>query len=567
MTTASVDTDRPSDADSAAALDLLLTDAALGPLRRLNPGSSGLRFATHLAARPRRVAQRGRALLGEFGRIALGTSRVTPSRRDKRFGDPAWTENPLLRRTMQAYLATGETAECLVDDAELEWLDAERVGFAVGNLIDALAPSNNPVLNPTALKAMLDTGGANAVHGLRRMVSDLATPPRVPSMVEPDAFTVGEDIAATPGKVVLRTPVFELIQYEPQTTKVRQAPMLMVPPMINKYYILDLAPGRSMIEHLVANGQQVFTISWRNPDARHASWDLDTYGQAVLEALGAVERICRVERTAMLGVCAGGILASMVLAHLAHTGRQHRIAAFSLAVSVLDQERAGTTSALIDRNVARAAAAVSTARGYLDGRSLAEVFAWLRPNDLIWNYWVNNYLLGRAPKPFDILFWNSDTTRMPAGLHRDFLELATSNALVTPGQATMLGSPVDLSKVEVDAYAVAGIADHLCRWQNCYQTTQLLGGNTKFVLSTSGHIAAMVNPPGNEKASFQTADKNPADAEVWLHEARTEQGTWWTDWLNWLDERCGDWCDPPSSLGGAGLRPLESAPGTYVYDH
>src|SRR6201996_8138038 len=394
------DPTRPAASDAAAPLDLLLTDAATGMLRRVNPGGSGLRLAAALAARPRRVAGRGRQLLGELGRIAAGRSQVEPSRRDRRFADPGWTGNPLLHRAMQAYL------------------------------IDALAPSNNPLLNPAAVKAAVDSGGGSALAGLRHFLADMAVAPRVPSMVEPDAFEVGVDLAVTPGSVVLRTPQFELIQYRPVTPAVRQVPLVIVPPVINKFYVMDLAPGRSMVEYLVAQGLQVFMVSWRNPDARHAKWDLDTYGQAILDAMDAATRITGSEQIALTGACSGGIVAAMVAALLAHVGQQDRIAAFTLMVTVLDQGHAGLASAVIEERTARVAEAASRARGYLDGRSLAEVFAWLRPNDLIWNYWVNNYLLGKKPPPFDILYWNADTTRMTAGLHRDFLELGAANALV-----------------------------------------------------------------------------------------------------------------------------------------
>jgi polyhydroxyalkanoate synthase len=550
----------------AAPLDLLLTDAVLGSLHRVNPGGSGLRLAAALTTRPRLVAGRGRQLLAELGRIAVGTSTVQPSRRDRRFTDPGWTGNPLLRRAVQAYLAAAQAAEGVVEDADLDWADAERVGFVLRNLVDALAPSNSPALNPAALKAAIDTGGGSALSGLRRFIADMAAPPRVPSMVESDAFEVGEDLAVTPGAVVLRTPVFELIQYSPATAKVRQIPLLIVPPTINKFYVIDLAPGRSLAEYLVGSGQQVFMISWRNPDARHAKWDFDTYGQAVIDAMDAVSRIARSEQAALMGVCSGGIIAAMVAAHLAHTGRPDRIAAFTLMVTVLDQARAGLASTVIGERNAQAAAAASRARGYLDGRALAEVFAWLRPNDLIWNYWVNNYLLGRPPPPFDILFWNADTTRMTAGLHRDFLRLGVANSLVQPGGATMLGSPVNLSLVDRDSYLVAGIADHICPWQSCYRSTQLLGGSQRFVLSTSGHVAAMVNPPGNDKASYQVAKECPEDPQEWLRHAETCRGSWWPDYVAWLAERCGEERAAPADLGGSGLEPLCAAPGTYVYD-
>jgi polyhydroxyalkanoate synthase subunit PhaC len=552
---------------AAVPVDLLLTDAATGMLRRVNPGGSGLRLAAALAVRPRLVAGRGRQLLGELARITVGTSQVQPSRRDRRFADPGWAGNPLLRRTMQAYLAAAQTAEGVVAEAGLDEADSERVGFVLTNLVDALAPSNNPLLNPAAVKAAIDTGGGSVLTGLRHFAADMAVPPRVPSMVEPDAFEVGKDLAVTPGSVILRTPAFELIQYRPATSAVRQVPLVIVPPVINKFYVMDLAPGRSMVEYLVGRGLQVFMISWRNPDARYAKWDLDTYGQAVLDAMDAAARIAGSEQVVLAGACSGGIIAAMVAAHLAYIGRPDRIAAATLMVTVLDQAHAGLASAVIDERTARVAEAASRARGYLDGRSLAEVFAWLRPNDLIWNYWVNNYLLGRKPPPFDILFWNADTTRMTAGLHRDFLRLGAANALVTPGGATMLGSPLDLAAVDRDTYLVAGITDHICPWQSCYRSTQLLSGRQRFVLSTSGHVAAMVNPPGNAKASYQMAKECPEDPQEWLRLAETYHGSWWPDYADWLAERCGEEKAAPDELGGGGLAPIGDAPGTYVYDH
>ena len=570
---ANTDSDRSASSDRSAAedaaavpLDLLLGDAATGMLRRLNLGGSGLRLAAALAVRPRLVARRGRQLAGELARIGVGRSQIQPSRRDRRFTDPAWAGNPLLRASMQAYLAASESVAGVVAEAGLAEADSERVNFVLTNLIDALAPSNNPLLNPAAVKAALDTGGGSAVAGLRNFLSDMAVPPRVPSMVEPDAFEVGVDLAVTPGSVVLRTPVFELIQYRPVTETVRQVPLLVVPPVINKYYVLDLAAGRSMVEYLVSTGLQVFMISWRNPDARHAKWDIDTYGQAILDAMDATSRITGSEQTALAATCSGGIIAAMVAAHLAHIGQQDRIAALTLMVTVLDQAHAGLASAVVDERTVRLASAASRARGYLDGRSLAEVFAWLRPNDLIWSYWVNNYLLGKKPPAFDILFWNADTTRMAAGLHRDFLELGAGNTLVQPGTATMLGSPVDLSAVNTDSYIVAGITDHICPWQSCYRSTQLLGGKTRFLLSTSGHIAAMVNPPGNAKAKYQLAQECPDDPKEFLRQAESRPGSWWSDYAGWLAEHCGEENAAPTELGGSGLLPIGEAPGTYVYD-
>ncbi|WP_138735030.1 PHA/PHB synthase family protein [Modestobacter excelsi] len=553
-------------ADAATGLDMILTDAALGPLRRLLPPvSTGLRFAAGLARHPRAVAGHAGHLVGEWGRIGLGRSEVAPGPKDKRYADPAWSGNGLLKRAMQAHLVAAETAPKLVDDAQLPWADDERIRFSVTNIVEALAPSNNPVLNPVALKAVIDTGGKSAVSGTKRMVRDLSSAPRVPSMVEPDAFEVGKDLARTPGVVVLRTPVFELIQYSPTTPTVHAVPLVMVPPTINKFYIADLAQGRSIVEHMVAGGQQVFMMSWRNPDARHADWGLDTYGQAVLDAMAAAERITGAEQTNLMSFCSGGIITAMVMGHLAAIGEQDRVSSVCYAVTVLDQARGGTAGAFLDEKSAQAATRASAKKGYLDGATLAEVFAWLRPNDLIWNYWVNNYLQGKPPPAFDILYWNADTTRMAAALHRGFLDLSVNNSLTKPGTATMLGTPVDLSAVTVDSYVVAGIADHICPWQSCYATTQLLGGDTRFVLSTSGHIASLVNPPTNPKSTWRTASPNTPDADEWLASAHTEKGSWWTDYARWVGERAGDQVDAPTELGG-GQPTLGQAPGTYVFD-
>jgi polyhydroxyalkanoate synthase subunit PhaC len=472
-----------------------------------------------------------------------------------------------LRRVAQSYLVAAGAAERIGEGAEVDWRTGERMRFLTSNLVEALAPSNNPLLNPAAWKAAIDTGGTSLVRGGAALVRDLAAPPRVPRvprMVEPNAHTVGRDLGLTPGEVVFRSPVFELIQYAPQTDRVRSAPLLVVPPTISKFYVVDLAPGRSLVEHLVHAGQQVFMISWRNPDRSAADWGFDTYGEAILAALDAVEQITDTERTLLLGLCSGGILTAMVLGHLAATSRQERIAGLSMLVAVLDQQQAGATAALAGRRTNRAAVARSARKGYLDGAALAEVFAWLRPRDLVWSYWVNNYLLGKPPPPFDILSWNADTTRMAARLHRNFIELAEANKLVTPGAATMLGTPVDLSAVHVDAYVVAGIADHLCPWQNCYATTQLLGGKSRFVLSTSGHVAAIVNPPGNPKASYQVGEDNPADPERWRERAARHTGSWWDDYTEWLGQHAGPERAAPVAIGGPGFAPLGPAPGTYV---
>lgn len=553
-------------AEAAAPLDALLVNAALGTIRRFVPDASTARWAISLARKPRTTVRRLGGLAGEASRIVTGTSEVTPRRGDRRFADIGWTDNPLLRRLVQLYLAGGQTVEQLIVDAELDPRDRKRVRFLLENLVDALAPSNVPLVNPASAKAAIDTAGLSLVRGGVQLVKDLSSAPRVPEMVDTSGFILGENVAATPGAVVFRNEVLELIQYTPQCDEVYEVPVMIVPPTINKFYAIDLAPGRSLVEFSTLNNRQMFVISWRNPDTRHAAWNLDTYVRAILDALDAVEEITGSAKTVLGGICSGGILASIVAAYLAGIGRQDRLAGIVLAVTVIDNSGSGTISALTDPRLAALAKARSAKKGYLDGRALAEIFAWLRPNDLIWNYWVNNYLLGKKPPSFDILFWNADTTRMTAGLHADFVDLAMENQLTQAGALSVLGVPIDLDAVTVDNYIVAGIADHITPWENCYRTTQLFGGKSRFVLSTSGHVAALVNPPGNPKATFHTNDEEGLDAKAWLTGAQTQQGSWWNDAAVWLNERCGDLKPAPKELGSTRLQPLVDAPGTYVYD-
>jgi polyhydroxyalkanoate synthase len=549
----------------AAPLDLLLTSSAVGVAERMMPNVSWSRFALALARKPRTLASRARELGGQLVSIAEGRSDLAPAKGDKRFADPAWQGNPLLKATMQAYLATNETVNALFSDAELDWRDAERIRFVIDLLTEGLAPSNNPLLNPLAYKALIDTGGRSAVRGVRHFIADMAAAPRVPSMVAPDAFTLGDTVAATPGAVVYRNEVFELIQYTPQTDEVLTVPLLMIPPVINKFYVLDIAPGRSMIEYFLRQGQQVFAISWRNPTADQRDWDFDTYGQAILDALDAVETITGSDRTHLQASCSGGILAAMTAAHLTAIGQGDRLAGLTLMVTVLDQRKAGFAAAAIDDEMANIAIALSARKGYLDGRSLAEVFAWLRPTDLVWRYWVNNYVQGKTPAAFDVLFWNADTTRMAAGLHRDMVMTGLHNSLVSPGEATMLGTAVDLSKLTADVYVVAGIADHISPWQACYRSARLLGSeDLRFVLSSSGHIAALVNPPGNPRASYRVGGVDEPDPAAWLQTAEKSTDSWWPDFVAWLGQRGGAKKPAPTALGGAGMAPLEPAPGSYV---
>jgi polyhydroxyalkanoate synthase subunit PhaC len=551
--------------DLSAPLDVLLTEATYSPRQRFFAADAALRLGTSLARRPRTVADRLSGLAQDLGRVAAGDTEISPPRGDRRFSDAAWKENPLFRRLMQVYLAAGATVDGLIRDAELDIQTERRVRFPIENLLDALAPTNFPWTNPAAIKALASTRGKSLALGAQHLVSDMRTPPRLPAMVDTSKFEVGKNLAATPGAVMHRDDVFELIQYAPQTDEVRSVPLLLVPPMINKYYIADISPGRSLIEYLVQQGQQVFAVSWRNPEAEHGSWGLDTYAEAIGAALDAVEAVSGSEQAQLLAFCGGGIAGATFAGHLAAKGEQDRLVGLTLGVCVLDNEQAGVPSAFVNRDVARAALAASARKGYLDGTALAELFAWLRPNDLIWSYVVNNYLLGQRPPAFDILFWNQDTVRLAAGLHRDFIQIALDNPLVEPGTLELLGTPIDLGTVNVDSYVVAGIADHITPWENCQRTTRMLGGDVRFVLSTSGHIAAIVNPPGNEKASYRVAEgAEHADPQKWLADTEKRPGSWWEDWNAWLAERSGPMRAAPKRLGNRKFPSKGKAPGTYV---
>jgi polyhydroxyalkanoate synthase len=550
-----------------AALDVMLTDAAVGPgtARRFLEPNATVKLGASLARRPDAVARRAVGLGIELGRVAAGGSELAPPKGDRRFADRAWQESWLHRRVMQGYLALSGTVDGLIDDAHLDWKADRQIRFALGNVLDAIAPTNFPFTNPAVLRETIDRGGANLVKGGRRFVRDVSKG-RLPAMVDTSKFEVGGNLALTAGGVVLRTDVFELIQYTPQTEEVYETPMLIVPPTINKYYVLDLAPGRSMVDYLLGQGYQVFMVSWRNPDADHGHFDFDTYADAVLEAKQAVAQIASHESVHVMAACSGGIITAGAAGHLAADGRLDELASLTLMVCAIDNEQAGTTSALATREMAAAAVAQSARKGYLEGEALASVFAWLRPNELIWNYLVNNYLLGKEPPAFDILYWNQDTVRLAAGLHRDFIKLALDNALTRPGGFSVLGTEVDLGEVDVDSYLVAGSADHIVPWRNAYRTTQLLGGQPRFVLSTSGHIQALINPPGpDSRSSFRVADEHPADATEWQQNAVTKTGSWWPDYIEWLSSRSGALKAAPSRLGNRSYKAQAKAPGSYVH--
>jgi polyhydroxyalkanoate synthase len=385
----------------------------------------------------------------------------------------------------------------------------------------------------------------------------------MPSMVDTRPFTVGENIACTPGAVVLRNEVLELIRYEPTTPKVRARPVLVVPPQINKYYVLDLAPGRSLVEALVAAGQQVFMVSWRNPGPAHREWDLDVYVAAVQEGIDAALALTRQQDLNLLGVCAGGITSAAMLGQMTAAG-DDRVNALTLLVTVLDWSVPSTVGTLASGPSVNSSINRARRKGILEGSDLNRMFAWLRPNDLVWNYWVNNYLLGRNPPAFDILAWNGDATNLPAGLHADFLTIASENGLAG-GDVVVLGERVDLGKIACDAFVVAGLTDHITPWEGCYATTQLLGGDCEFVLCSSGHIQTLVSPLDNPRSRYFTGDDLPPTAEAWRAGADEHEGSWWGHWFEWLEPRAGALVAAPRQLGNRAHPVLEPAPGSYVH--
>ena len=546
-------------------LDVLLSEATTGgPPRFVAPGSAA-KVAAGLARRPHRVAARAGGLAAELARTAAGRSELTPAKGDRRFADPAWEGNWLLRRILQGYLAVGDTVDGLIGDARVDWRSERRARLAADNVLDALAPTNFAWSNPTVLKEIVDTGGGNLVRGAKRFVHDINTPSRLPATVDTSKFEVGGNLAASPGSVVMRTDVFELIQYKPTTDQVREMPLLFVPPTINKFYVLDLAPGRSMIEHYVAQGQQVFAISWRNPEQEQGHFDLDTYAAAVAEAREAVASITTQSMVHLAAACSGGIITAGLLGQMASTGDLDGVASLTLMVCALDNDTEGTMAALTTRDVAAAAVAESARKGYLDGQALAGVFTWLRPNDLVWNYVVNNYLLGKDPPAFDVLYWNQDTVRLAAGLHRDFIHVGLENSFAHPGTLEVLGEPVDLGRVDVDTYFIAGASDHIVPWESAYKGAHLFGGKRRFVLSRSGHIQALVNPPSPEsRSSFRVADELPETPEEFVTGAPQVPGSWWGDWDAWLQARSGEVKASPKTLGNRTHKAQAKAPGSYV---
>ncbi|MCU1692328.1 MAG: Poly-beta-hydroxybutyrate polymerase domain protein [Frankiales bacterium] len=525
-------------------------------------GRAAAGAATHAVP----LAKGAARLAGDLGRVVVGTDGLTPAARDRRFADPAWSENPLYRRLAQGYVAVGQSVARGVDaleDGGLDWRDLERVRYAAALATSALSPTNNPLTNPVALKTAFDTGGASVVRGVSNLVGDLRHNGGMPSQTDRSAFTVGEELAVTPGVVVHRDEVAEVIAYSPSTPQVHGRPLVVVPPPIGRYYFLDLRPGRSFVEHAVAQGLQVFMISWRNPGPDQADWDLDTYCARILSVIELVKGLTGSPDVNTLGFCAGGILQTLVLNHLAAQGDES-IASASYGVTLLDFDVPAPLGAFSFAPLLAMARGSSRRKGILTAAALGLVFSTMRPDDLVFNYLVDGWLLGKQPPAFDILAWSVDGTNLPAGLHRQFLEVFQDNALCQPHGTKVLGTPVDLAQITVPTFVTGALTDHLTPWQGCYRTTQLLGGDSTFVLSNSGHIASLVNPPGNPKASYQVGGTPGPDAEAWRAGATKETGSWWTPWAAWAVDRSGplqDAVDPAERFPV-----LEAAPGSYVVD-
>jgi len=522
---------------------------------------------SQMMSNPGVAARQYLSLLGELGRIATGGSGLAPDAGDKRFADPAWKESVPYRALAQCYLAWDGALNRFVDEAKMDKREKERARFVVALLVDAMSPTNSLAGNPAALKKLIDSGGASLVHGLENLVSDLGRNGGLPAQVDTRKFAVGKNLATTPGAVVHRSPVMELIQYRPMTDDVHKRPLLIAPPQINKFYVFDLVPEKSIVQFALKGGLQTFAISWKNPTQAESHFGLDTYVEALEEAVDVMCNITGSEDANIWGACSGGITTSAFLANLA-TRREPKVHSATVAVCVLDMAIAQNTTAGLFVTPESIIAAKSTSQlaGVVEGQELARMFAWMRPNDLIWNYWVNNYLLGNAPPAFDILYWNNDTTRLPARLHADFLDLIGANPYVNAGHLEVRGTPLDMRRIRLDSYVVAGVTDHITPWQGCYSTAKLYGKRSTFVLANSGHIQSLINPPGNPKTFFWAGAARQPTAEAWLERAARHTGSWWPHWLAWIKERSGALVPAPSSSGNAKHPSLGEAPGPYVME-
>jgi polyhydroxyalkanoate synthase len=492
---------------------------------------------------------------------------VVPDQADRRFKDAAWDQEPGFDFLKQAYLMTARWIQSTVGQVEgLDRQTARKVDFYTRLVVDAMAPSNFVVSNPKVLRATLESRGENLLDGLDNLLDDLERGKgRLDiAMTDYQAFRLGENVAVTPGKVVYQNQLMQLVQYAPATEKVYQRPLLIVPPWINKFYVLDLRPRNSFIKWAVDQGHTVFVVSWVNPDEALAHKSFDDYlVEGPLTALDAIAEATGERECNVIGYCIGGTLTAAMLAYMASRG-DDRVKSVTFFTSLVDFAECGELAVFIDDEQLERLEQHMDAKGYLEGRHMATVFNLMRDNDLIWSFVVNNYLLGKQPFPFDLLYWNADSTRMPVMMHRFYLrKMYQENRLVEPGGISLAGVPIDLSRITQPVYIVSTREDHIAPWIGTYAATQLYSGPVKFVLSGSGHIAGVINPPIANKYCYWTNPRTPKDPQAWLARARRHDGSWWPDWGRWT-RRFGGGRVAARVPGDGKLAPIEDAPGSYV---
>jgi polyhydroxyalkanoate synthase subunit PhaC len=481
---------------------------------------------------------------------------------DKRFTDAAWKSNPFLHGAVEEYFVRSQAAQQLVDASRLPETTRRKARFAIKLMTDAIAPSNVPWMNPAVVKEAMNSGGASLVKGLQNFLDDVKNNGGQPRQVDSSGFSLGVNLGATPGRIIFRNDLMELIAYEPQTPKVHAAPLLCSPPWINKYYIMDLAPGRSFVEWAVRHGHQTFMISYRNPDASMASYTMDEYlRQGLLTALDVVEGVTGAKKVDLSGLCLGGTMVIIGLAYLAARGEESRIGCATVTNTLVDFSEPGDLGVFTDEASVSRLEARMHEKGYLDSSEMAGTFNALRANDLIWSYVVNNWFMGKNPPAFDILAWNGDSTRMPAVMHSQYLRACyLHNAIVKPGAFVIGGTKIDLGKIRTPLFVLGAETDHIAPWRATYATTQYVGGEAKFTLTNSGHVAGIVNPPGNAKSCYWTKARvvKGQSAHDWLASADKHERSWWADWAKWIAARAGAMVAPYRLPDG------EAAPGPYV---
>ncbi|MDP9024000.1 MAG: alpha/beta fold hydrolase [Candidatus Eremiobacteraeota bacterium] len=482
---------------------------------------------------------------------------------DKRFSDPAWTSNPFLMSMLEEYLVRRQYAQQLVEQSRLPDATKRKARFAMTMMMDSLAPSNLPWLNPTVIKEAINSGGSSLMNGMVEFLDDVKNNGGYPKQVDTSSFVLGENMAATKGEIVFRNELIELIAYYPQTDTVHERPLLMSPPWINKFYIMDIAPGRSFVEWAVAHGHQTFMMSYRNPDASMRDYTMDTYlEKGPLAALDAVQRLTGAPQVNIAALCLGGTMSVALLAYLAAKGEAHRVGALTTTNTIVDFAEPGDLGVFTDEASIAKLEKKMAERGFLESDEMAGTFNWMRANDLIWSYVVSNWYMGKKPPAFDILAWNGDSTRMPAAMHSQYLRACyLHNLLVVPNAFVLNGVPIDLGRVETPMYVLGAEADHIAPWRTTYMTSQYVRGNVKYTRTNSGHVAGICNPPGNPKACYWTNDRvEPGESpDAWLDRAVKRSGSWWEDWAEWADAHGGERRAPYTLPHGG-----EPAPGRYV---